>query len=264
MLPTYFISHGGGPWPWMKDQTGNAYVQLEAALAAMPSELPSEPKAILMVTAHWEEAGFVASGASAPGMIYDYYGFPPHTYQIKYPAPGAPDLAARASDLLEAAGLPTGIDDQRGFDHGTFTAMGVMYPDANMPVVQLSLHGSLDPALHIQAGTALAPLRNEDVLIIGSGLSYHNLGEMGPQARQPSAEFDQWLQDVVTQSDPYARQQALLDWVNAPAARAAHPREEHLLPLMVAVGAAGSDAGTCSYNQKDFFGGLTVSNFQFG
>lgn len=248
----------------MKEQTGDTYVQLAAALAGIPGELPNPPRAILIVTAHWEEAGFVASGASAPGMIYDYYGFPPHTYEITYAAPGSPELAARTSELLGAAGLPTGIDDQRGFDHGTFTAMGVMYPDANMPVVQLSLQATLDPAAHIKAGAALAPLRDEGILIIGSGLSYHNLRAMGPQARQPSAEFDQWLQRVLTQSDPATREQELLHWADAPSAQVAHPREEHLLPLMVAVGAAGNDAGACTYNQTGFFGGLTVSNFRFG
>lgn len=168
-LPTYFVSHGGGPWPWMREQTGAAYDQLAASLAAMRIEAGATVRAVLVVTAHWEAPQFMVSSGAAPGMIYDYGGFPPHTYQISYPAPGEPALARRVAGLLEAAGFPTGLDAERGFDHGTFSMLYPVYPEARMPVVQMSLRRDLDPAAHLAAGRALAPLRDEGILIIGSG-----------------------------------------------------------------------------------------------
>ncbi|ODU10214.1 MAG: dioxygenase [Rubrivivax sp. SCN 71-131] len=263
-LPTYFISHGGGPWPWMKHEMSGQYDRLEAALRDMPHQLGAAPRAVLMLSAHWEERDFTVMTHPSPPMIYDYGGFPDYTYRIRYPAPGAPQVAQRVVALLEAAGIGVAVDAQRGFDHGLYAPMAVMYPGADMPVLQLSLRRGLDPREHLALGRALAPLRGEGILIVGSGLSFHNLGMFGPAAKGPSAAFDDWLQRTLAADDPNARTAALADWERAPAARQAHPREEHLLPLMVAVGAAEQDVATRVYHEQDFFGGISVSSYRFG
>ena len=263
-LPTYFISHGGGPWPWMKEQMGGAYDRLEAALAHMPAEIGAAPRAVLMVSAHWEAPRFTVQTHPQPTMVYDYGGFPEFTYHIRYPAPGAPAVAARVRELLAGAGIESAEDASRGFDHGMFAPMAVIWPQADMPVAQLSLKTGLAPDEHLALGRALAPLRDEGVLIVGSGLSYHNLRAFGPAAHAPSAAFDGWLENTLAIADPAARAAALAAWEQAPAARLAHPREEHLLPLMVALGAAGNDAATRVYHERDFFGGITVSSWRFG
>lgn len=263
-LPTYFISHGGGPWPWMKAEMGDTYARLEAALADMPRQIGRKPAAILMVSAHWEAPVFTVQATERPGMVYDYGGFPPHTYHVHYRSPGSPALARRVHALLTAAGLPVGVDDARGYDHGMFSPMQAIYPEADVPVVQLSLRRGLDPAEHLALGRALAPLRDEDVLIIGSGLSYHNLRAFGPQAAAPSRAFDDWLGQALLQSAPAQRTQALVGWEQAPAARLAHPREEHLIPLMVALGAAEHEGAARVYHEAAFMGGLSVSSYRFG
>ena len=263
-LPTYFISHGGGPWPWMKEQLGGAYDRLEAALARMPAELGMTPRAVLMLSAHWEEPRFTVQTHAKPPMLYDYGGFPDFTYRIQYPAPGAPDVAARVRELLALAGIESGDDAARGFDHGMFAPMAVIYPRADVPVLQLSLKRGLAPSEHLALGRALAPLRGEAILIVGSGLSYHNLRAFGPAARAPSAAFDAWLESTLAMADAGKRSATLADWERAPAARLAHPREEHLLPLMVALGAAEGEAATRVYHESEFFGGITVSSYRFG
>src|SRR5690606_11183733 len=174
-LPTYFLSHGGGPWPFMQDDYGAAHARLRAALAAIPAALPQAPRAVLAVSGHWEEPEVAVTAHSAPPMLYDYYGFPPHTYEVTYPAPGDPALARRVQELLGHAGFDARLDAERGYDHGAFVPLAVMYPRADVPVIQLSLHSSLDPETHLRMGLALAPLRGEGVLIVGSGMSYHNL-----------------------------------------------------------------------------------------
>ena len=263
-LPTYFVSHGGGPWPWLKKEFGAAYDKLEASLVDIPRQVGARPKAVLVVTSHWEADRFMVSSSSAPGMIYDYGGFPPHTYRVRYPAPGDPQLAARVAALLNEAGHPAALDPERGFDHGTFSMLYPVYPEADMPVVQLSLRRDLDPLAHIEAGRALAPLRDEGVLIIGSGLSFHNLRQFGAGGREASHGFDGWLNRTLLGLAPSDRTAALLRWQEAPSSRAAHPREEHLIPLMVAAGAAGSDAGHRIYHQTDFMHAITVSSYRFG
>jgi len=263
-LPTYFISHGGGPWPWMKEQMGGVYDQLEASLARMPADIGTTPRAVLMLSAHWEAPEFTVQTSPAPGMLYDYGGFPDFTYRIRYPAPGAPDVAARVREALSAAGIASREDAARGFDHGMFAPMAVIYPRADVPVLQLSLKQGLAPDAHVALGRALAPLRDGGVLVVGSGLSYHNLRAFGPAAREPSAAFDAWLADTLAIADASARTAALAAWERAPAARLAHPREEHLLPLMVALGAAEGEAATRVYHESDFFGGITVSSYRFG
>ena len=261
-LPVFFVSHGGGPWPWMPEQK-SPYAGLAAALRRMPGQVGTTPRAILMVSAHWEEEVFSLTGHARPPMIHDYSGFPAHTYRVVYPAPGAPWLARRARDLLGEAGIAARVDPERGFDHGMFSPMAEMWPEADVPVVQLSLRAGLDPREHLAAGRALAPLRREGVLLVGRGLSYHNLRDFGAAARRPSAEFDAWIAETMAIGDASARAAALADWERAPSARAAHPREEHLLPLMVAVGAAGDDAATRVYHEADFLGAISVSNFRF-
>ncbi len=262
-LPTYFISHGGGPWPYVPEMRAR-FLPLERALQDMPRQLGVTPKAVLVISGHWEDDVHAVMASTRPGMVYDYGGFPPHTYQVQYRAPGSPALAGRVVQLLEAAGLPTRLDSERGFDHGTFVPLYVMYPDAQVPVVELALRHGYDPAGHLALGRALAPLRDEGVLIVGSGLSYHNLRQFGPQGRLPSQAFDGWLQQALVNSTPSAREQALLHWSEAPSARLAHPREDHLIPLMVAVGAAFDEPGTCVYHEDAVMGGLTVSSFRFG
>ncbi|WP_246703407.1 MULTISPECIES: DODA-type extradiol aromatic ring-opening family dioxygenase [unclassified Rhizobium] len=239
--------------------------KLEQSLIDMRLELGNTVQAILVVSGHWEEQGFAISSGAQPGMVYDYHGFPEHLYRIKYGAPGSPELARRVRALLNGRGLAAELDPTRGFDHGTFSILKPLYPEENVPVVQLSLDTSYDPALHLEVGRALAPLRDEGVLIIGSGLSYHNLPAMrGKEGYEPSRQFDAWLQETLVHSSAYERAKLLLDWEQAPSARAAHPREDHLIPLMVAVGAAGDEAGAVTYHQTDFAGGLTASSFRFG
>lgn len=264
-LPTYFLSHGGGPWPWMKDLRPGAYDQLETSLHEVRRELGQAPRAVLMISGHWEASRFLLSSAARPPMIFDYHGFPEHTYRIRYDAPGDPALAETVRTMLERGGVPSGLDPKRGFDHGTFTLMHTLYPDADMPLVQLSLKADLDPTEHIRVGELIGPLRDEGVLIVGSGFSYHDTrGIMSGAGVAASATFDRWLDDTLVQSSPDERRQRLEAWSVAPAARQAHPREDHLIPLMVAVGAAGDDAGARVYHQSDFMGAITASSYRFG
>lgn len=263
-LPTFFLNHGGGPWPWMDGPMRRGYDQLEASLQAVIPALDEKPKAILVVSAHWEEAVPHVSTHPAPPMLYDYYGFPEHTYHIRYAAPGSPDLAMRVRDLLRAGGMDCREDAQRGFDHGTFSMMQPIRPEADIPIVQLSVLTSFDAAAHIAMGRLLQPLRDEGVLVLGSGLSYHNLRAFGAQGHTASHAFDRWLRENLAGVDAAPRLAALERWTEAPAALQAHPRPEHLLPLMVIAGAAGQDPCSIQFHQDDFFGGLAVTSFRFG
>jgi aromatic ring-opening dioxygenase catalytic subunit (LigB family) len=241
------------------------YDQLEASLHEVRRELGQAPRAVLMISGHWEADRFLLSSAARPPMVFDYSGFPEHTYRIRYDAPGAPALAETVRTMLERGGVASGLDPQRGFDHGTFTLMHTMYPDAEMPLVQLSLKADYDPAEHMKVGELIAPLRDEGVLIVGSGFSFHDTRAMRSGAgAEASAAFDGWLNDTLVNSLPDERRLRLLHWSAAPAARAAHPREDHLIPLMVAVGAAGDDAGARVYHQSDFMGAITASSYRFG
>lgn len=264
-LPTYFLSHGGGPWPWLKTERGRMYDQLESSLHDVRRELGTVPRAVLMISGHWEADGFLVSSAARPPMLFDYSGFPEHTYRIRYDAPGDPALAEEVRDLLKLGGVEAGLDPKRGFDHGTFTVMHTMYPDAEMPIVQLSISANFDPAEHLRLGQLIAPLRERGVAIIGSGFSFHNTRAMvSGTGAEASATFDRWLSHVLTQASPDDRRQQLMRWTDAPAARLAHPREDHLIPLMVAVGAAAEEPGECIYHQDDFMGAITSSSFRFG
>ena len=235
--PTFFIPHGGGPCFFMPDPAGN-WTGMGAFLRSLPGRLPEPPTAILVVSAHWETEGFRIGAGAAPSLIYDYYGFPPETYAIRYDAPGAPVLAARAAALLSEAGLPVQLEPDRGFDHGVFVPMKVAFPEADIPIVEMSVERGLDPALHLAAGRALASLRDEGVLIIGSGMSFHDLRAFGDNRfTRPSQAFDMWLTATLMKpGEP--RADRLARWAEVPTARAAHPTEEHLIPLMVAAGAS--------------------------
>lgn len=266
-MPAVFLPHGGGPWPFMDlDRLGQAhmYDDMEAYMRQLGMVPPRRPDAVLVVSAHWEEAVPTIQSASRPPMLYDYSGFPPETYEVQYPAPGAPHVAERTRELLESAGISSAVDGTRGFDHGHFVPMMLMYPDADVPTFQLSLKRGLDPAAHIAVGRALAPLRDEGVFLVGSGMSYHNMGGfLGrvPTVSDDSRAFDEWLAEI-THDEASRRETALVDWERAPRARLCHPREEHLLPLMVVAGAAEDDEGTTPY--RDVVMGAHVTGIQFG
>ncbi len=262
--PAIFLSHGGGPCFWMdwpQPIGPHGFDRLRAYLAGLRASLPERPRAFLVVSAHWEAEVPTLGIGAAPGMLFDYYGFPPHTYHLSYPAPGDPSVAARAGALLAAAGIASATDAQRGFDHGVFVPFLVIDPDATIPVVTLSLRHDLDPAAQLAVGRALAPLRDDGVVIVGSGMSYHNLRHFMDGDGEDSARFDTWL-TATTMAAPDTRDAGLIDWAQAPAARQCHPRPEHLLPLMVVAGAAGADPGRRDY--ADIIGGKHVSGYRFG
>jgi aromatic ring-opening dioxygenase catalytic subunit (LigB family) len=258
--PTYYIPHGGGPCFFMDDPRG-IWSGIAAFLHALPAGLPERPRAILIVSGHWETfGGFAFTGNPKPGLIYDYSGFPAHTYQLRYDVPGDPALAEEAASLLRSAGLTAGVDPVRGLDHGVFVPLKVALPDANVPVVEMSVERSLDPALHLAAGRALAPLRDQGVLIVGAGMSFHNLRGYGdPRFTRPSEDFDRWLIESIA-LEPAERAERLTHWQSAPAARLSHPREEHLLPLLIAAGAAHS-RGEQVYGERVLE--TAISGFRF-
>jgi aromatic ring-opening dioxygenase catalytic subunit (LigB family) len=234
---------------------------LAAYLRGIDGSLDVKPKAVLVISGHWENPLPTFNIAAKPGLLFDYYGFPEHTYRLKYPASGAPELAQRVRERLDREGFKTDVESKRGLDHGVFVPFLLIYPNADVPILQLSLQAGLDPALHLALGRALAPLRDQGVLIVGSGMSYHNLADMfSGRGAAAAAAFDAWLGDAVR--DPAAREQLLTRWREAPGGAASHPREEHLIPLMVAAGAARDDRGIRSFGES--IGGKQISGFQFG
>ncbi|MGH6987813.1 MAG: DODA-type extradiol aromatic ring-opening family dioxygenase [Caulobacteraceae bacterium] len=265
LMPAWYIPHGGGPCFFM-DWTvmggpADTWDKTAAWLRGLAEELPSRPKALLVASGHWEEAEFRAGSGACPDLIFDYTGFPPHTYRLTYPAPGDPELAEEVAGLLRAAGLAARTDPGRGFDHGVFIPLKLVFPQADIPIVTLSLKKGLDPAEHLAAGRALASLRSKGVMIVGSGMSYHNmLAFRSPAATAPSETFDAWLSEAV--HDPARRSEELIHWAEAPAARNAHPREEHLLPLMVAAGAAAKDVGEKVFSDQVMM--ARISGYRFG
>jgi aromatic ring-opening dioxygenase catalytic subunit (LigB family) len=257
-----FVSHGGGPWPFV-DGMREMFARTAKEFAALPARLPEKPQAVLVITGHWEAAEFSVSTSAHPPMDYDYSGFPPHTYHLQYPAPGSPALAARVTELLAGGGIDCKQDPARGFDHGTFVPLGLMYPNADVPIVLLSMKSGYNAAEHIRVGQMLAPLREEGILILGSGLTYHNMRGFGNPASTPVATaFEHYLSEAVMQPDATVRNQMLVDWQRAPSARLAHPREDHLIPLMVVAGAAGADRGARIF--VDHVLSVAMGNYQFG
>ena len=229
-----YFSHGGGPLPILGDASHKA---MEDFMTRLPSQLV-KPDAILVVSAHWEESAATLLGAQNPAMFYDYYGFPEKAYEITYPALGSPELADRIAGLMKKNNIPSRIDPQRGFDHGLFIPLKLMYPEADIPSLQLSLLRGLDPAAHIALGKALRGLMDENILVIGSGFSFHNMRAFswdGISAPDPANEaFQNWLIETCTRPISQSeREQRLIEWEKAPSARYCHPREEHLLPLHV-------------------------------
>jgi aromatic ring-opening dioxygenase catalytic subunit (LigB family) len=263
-LPTLFVPHGGGPCFFMDWNPPDAWDRMGAWLRGADGLVGERPKAVLVVSGHWEEPAFTVNAQAAPDLLYDYHGFPEHTYRLTYPAPGSPGLAAEVRDLLSAAGLPAGEDHGRGLDHGVFIPFKLIYPQADIPVVQLSLRAGLDPQEHVAAGRALAPLRSRGVLIVGSGMSFHNMRRFrfGGGAPDPdSVLFDAWLAEAVA-LPAQERARALAGWAQAPGGRASHPREEHLIPLHVVAGAAGDDPGRRVF--QDNVLGSMQSAYMFG
>jgi aromatic ring-opening dioxygenase catalytic subunit (LigB family) len=275
-LPTVFINHGGGPCFFMPDDgsgpfPANTWRKMASnlsQLAKLPGPNAPKVKAILVASAHWETEAPAVTVAANPPLLYDYYGFPPETYEIEWPAPGDPDLAQRVKRLLTGAGFPNVLEEaSRGFDHGVFIPLKLAFPAADVPVVQLSLVQGLDPKTHLAMGKALAPLRREGVLIIGSGLSFHNMSAFfGADEKSVAAaeSFDAWLDATCGEDgDASAREPRLERWAtDAPNARVCHPREEHLASLFIAAGAASGERGRKTYADK--IGGLAVSGYAFG
>ena len=235
-----FLSHGGGPLPILGDPSHAEMVRELRSIAAAIER----PRAIVVVSAHWEERVATITGAASPGIIYDYYGFPPESYEIRYPAAGEPDLADRLRAALQGQGMEAALDSERGFDHGLYIPLKIMYPEADIPCIQLSLLSSLDPAAHIALGEAASAICGDGVLVLGSGFSFHNLDAFfSSDASLPDAgnvAFERWLIETCSSPDldEAERTRRLLEWESAPHARYCHPREEHLLPLHVCYGIA--------------------------
>ena len=265
--PAIFLPHGGGPcffmdWTWGPPDT---WVPTRRFLEALAGSLPETPRAILVISGHWEESSFTVGAATTPQLVFDYYGFPEHTYHLEWPARTDPNLAERVLGLLNEARLPAAVNHSRGYDHGVFVPLKIAFPEAQIPVIPLSLalerDGRLDVERHLAAGRALAPLRDEGVLIVGSGMSFHNLrAYFRPETRDTAREFDLWLTQAV-QSSAEHRDSMLRGWASAPHARFAHPREEHLLPLMVVAGAAGHAPGVKVFGDEPM--GAAISAYRF-
>lgn len=238
-----YFSHGGGPLPILGDVSHQAMV---AFMRNLPAQL-REPDAVLVISAHWEESTITVMNAEAPPLFYDYYGFPKEAYELTYPAPGSPALADRIVKVLQQKEFPVRTDAQRGFDHGLFIPLKLMYPQANIPALQISLLQGLDAAKHIALGNALNALMGENILVIGSGFSFHNMRAFSWQGNSvedtANDAFQNWLIEVMTRyPSQQEREQQMVAWEQAPAARYCHPREEHLLPLHVCLGMANKPA----------------------
>jgi len=251
LSPVLFIPHGGGPLPLLGD-TGH---QNMISFLRQISPTLGRPSAILIISAHWEENIATITSGKEPSLIYDYFGFPDEAYKIDYPAAGDPVLADKIYKLLQNSGIEAKLDDQRGFDHGLFVPLKIMFPDASIPCVQLSLVSTLDPEAHIKIGKALADLRTENILVVGSGFSFHNLKYFFSQSEEEAdiqnEAFEHWLIDTCTDKKltGQEREARLIEWGNAPYARYCHPREEHLLPLFVCYGISNS-AAKLVFNDK--------------
>ena len=234
-----YLSHGGGPLPILGEPG-------HAAMVAFMRELGPRlrrPEAIVVVSAHWEERTATVQSGAAPELFYDYYGFPEESYSLTYPAPGDPALASRIVSMLGDSGVAVQTDPERGFDHGLFIPLMLMFPDADIPALQVSLLHGLDARAHLDLGAALRGLMKENVLVVGSGFSFHNLSALdwtGRYTPDPHNDaFQDWLIEACTDDVPQReRERALTEWESVPWARYCHPRAEHLLPLHVCAGMA--------------------------
>ena len=235
--------------------------RMAAYLRSLLTTLPERPRALLIVSAHWEAPVFTVNAGAAPPLLFDYYGFPKHTYQLTFPALGAPLLAERIRELLEAAGITTTVDAGRGYDHGVFIPFKLITPQADIPIVQLSMKKGLEVRAHIAAGVALQSLRDEGVLIVGSGMSWHNMQAFDPAYLERSRIFDHWLNATLGENDATRRESLLENWQDAPEGRTAQPYPDHLLPLMVAAGAGRAARATRDFT--DVVMGVQVSAWRF-
>ncbi|RUO20196.1 DODA-type extradiol aromatic ring-opening family dioxygenase [Aliidiomarina haloalkalitolerans] len=243
MQPILFVSHGGGPLPILNHPSHSDMLRAFAEILDYLHAHFAKPDAIVYVSAHWEREPVAITSAATPELFYDYYNFPPESYALKYPVPGAPKLAADLQQRLEAVGIEAVLDDSRGLDHGVFIPGLLLHPDADIPTLQISLQKGLSAERHLKIGEALQGLAAENILVIGSGYSFHNMQAFfGPDNANDNAKnqaFEDWILTTLAEPDNAARQHQLINWEEAPHARFCHPREEHLLPLHVCVGAAG-------------------------
>lgn len=266
-LPVYYIPHGGGPWHVLDDSLGDpeGSEYLKNFLKILGEEYNNKIKAILVISAHWEEKVPTINFSENPGLLYDYYGFPDYTYHLTWPAHGDPFLAEKVEYLLNNNGITTARENKRGYDHGVFVPLMVAFPNPEIPIIQLSLVKKLDPQLHINIGKALEPLREAGVLIIGSGMSYHNIKTFfvnDTNLKKVSEEFDTWLKQTIIFSNKEEREKELINWYKAPSATFSHPSSEHLAPLFVCAGAGYNDKATQVYS--NYLLGAKISGFAFG
>ena len=232
-----FLSHGGGPLPLMGEPT---HKELISFLSNLSSEL-IKPRAIILISAHWESSNAAITASEKPALIYDYSGFPPETYQVQYAAPGHSALAKKVEEAFNSNHIEASLVD-RGFDHGMFVPLKLVYPEADIPCIQVSLVKGLNSKLHIDIGKSLASILDDDILVVGSGFSFHNMqaffSDRNETILSKNRAFEFWLQDTMSNRDlnEQERERRLINWPEAPSARFCHPREEHLLPLHVCYG----------------------------
>lgn len=269
-FPAVFVNHGAGPLPLMGKQPAIAAHLKDVRQNWLPRE---KPTAIVMLSGHWEGNPIKISSSKAPPMYFDYNGFPSEAYTYRYPAPGSPALAEKIQNLLGTYGMDSVMDDKRGFDHGVFVALMLMFPEANIPVVMVSMHSSLSVEKNIQLGKALAPLRDDNILIVGSGSTFHNMAAgFHPTSDYFAAghSFNEWLKEAITtKNDETSVLDKLQDWSEAPGARICHPREDHFVPLIIVAAVAGGSPGKLIFDHgsdKNMGGGfadLEVSSYLF-
>lgn len=263
-LPSYYIPHGAGPCFFMDWDPKDTWTALANWLKGLHKELPGRPKAFLVISAHWEESEFTLLNKPNPSLYYDYYGFPEHCYELEWPAKAAPSFLARVQELCSAAGVQLLADAQRDFDHGVFIPGLLMFPKADIPTLQISLRKGLSPLAHLELGKALAPLRDEGVLIIGSGMSFHNLGAFrwGDNEPIPGAElFDNWLTETITLQDKQKREERLVNWENSPNALMCHPHADHFIPLLTVAGTASEQPGRLAFHCRAMGAPLSAYSF---
>ncbi len=232
-----YFSHGGGPLPLLNDPSHEKMIEF---MKNLPTHL-KRPDAIVVISAHWEESVFTIQSGEAPDMMYDYYGFPKEAYSIKYPCKGNPELSHKIAQLFSENGIEYIENDKRAYDHGSYIPLKMMYPESDIPVLQISLNHNLDPLTHIKMGKALRTLLNENILFIGSGFSFHNMRAFdfnGEIVRDPLNDSfqDKLIEVCCNEENEEDRIASLISWKDFPNARYAHPREEHLLPLLVCAG----------------------------
>ena len=257
-----FIPHGGGPLPLLNEP---GHAAMNRFLRSFPETI-ALPDAIIVISAHWEAPVITVTAAAAPPLLFDYTGFPAETYEYEYPVPGHPELAGRVLGLLQKAGIDSSLDHERGFDHGMFVPLMLMYPEADIPCIQISLAASLDADEHVRIGKALVELKSENLLILGSGFSFHNMKAFMSKrddSNDPrNQEFETWLAQTCSDQNlsETKREQQLVGWESAPHASYCHTRGEHFLPLLVCYG-IGQSAATKMFQDK--VAGFITSAYQW-